>query len=448
MKLDVQIYLDGAWQDAAQITLEDPSSGRWSPSVLEYDTTYFVDFASEDMARDIQVADHRAVSVAYPVDMTTPYSKNWPGFLADMLPQGNARTRMLETLGLEDIPASDVELLMRTGGSPVGNIRIREAHELAIEAAERLYVPSLTDEDIFSKNENFREVSDKFAFIASGSKGLQGEWPKIALTQDTEGNWYPDPLVDDAAARKHVIVKLLKSDREEDLLILQSEAAYIEIAREFGLNVGLPLDYRNGVLMIPRFDRDVMPDGVVRFGQESIYSAMGIVDGSNSYWTHEGNIAALVPLVSDPAAFVSEYVLRDVLNIALGNPDNHGRNTALQKARDFVSLSPVFDLAPMKLAPEMINRTTKWNCMREVGSDYDPDWNVVCETVCKGIMDPQDLVGEISGKAEFVRGLPSLAAKLGVPERVIDHCISGTDELADKLEGLTNSAVRGKKWGG
>ena len=67
---------------------------------------------------------------------------------------------------------------------------------------------------------------------------------------------------------------------------------------------------------------------------------------------HEEYLAAIKRFCTDPAAETVEYVLRDVLNLAMGNPDNHGRNTALQKAPDgWIGLTPLFDFTPMRLDP-------------------------------------------------------------------------------------------------
>ncbi len=59
----------------------------------------------------------------------------------------------------------------------------------------------------------FVEVVDRFGMLASGSSGLQGEWPKVALTLAEDGLWYPDAFVDDEEARMHVIVKLFGAMR-------------------------------------------------------------------------------------------------------------------------------------------------------------------------------------------------------------------------------------------
>jgi serine/threonine-protein kinase HipA len=67
---------------------------------------------------------------------------------------------------------------------------------------------------------------------------------------------------------------------------------------------------------------------------------------------------------------VTEYVLRDLLNLAMDNPDNHGRNMALQKDIDgTVRLSPLFDFCPMKIDPTGIRRSTEWGCIARPGAE-------------------------------------------------------------------------------
>ena len=43
----------------------------------------------------------------------------------------------------------------------------------------------------------------------------------------------------------------------------------------------------------------------------------------------------------DKMAFVIEWVKRDILNIAFGNSDNHGRNTAFLRDENKIWLSPM-----------------------------------------------------------------------------------------------------------
>lgn len=84
------------------------------------------------------------------------------------------------------------------------------------------------------------EVADRFGMLASGSSGLQGEWPKISMTLANDGLYYPDSFVADDEAERHVIVKLVRSNEPVDLVILEGEALYSRIAQEIGLNVSEP----------------------------------------------------------------------------------------------------------------------------------------------------------------------------------------------------------------
>lgn len=79
----------------------------------------------------------------------------------------------------------------------------------------------------------------------------------------------------------------------------------------------------------------------------------------------------------DTARFVSEWVKRDLLNVAFANSDNHGRNTALLKTPQGTWLAPVFDFAPMKADPEGIIRTTTWGAPFEEGREFK--WFAIAE---------------------------------------------------------------------
>jgi serine/threonine-protein kinase HipA len=131
---------------------------------------------------------------------------------------------------------------------------------------------------------------------------------------------------------------------------------------------------------------------------------------------------------------VTEYVLRDLLNQALGNPDNHGRNTALQKLPDgTIRLTPLFDFCPMKLDPTGIRRSTTWACMRppgQIGRDLDPDWSTVCAVAAAGVMEPSDLRARIAAKASILADMPSLALAFGIPREIVDRAMSRCSDFA------------------
>jgi serine/threonine-protein kinase HipA len=213
-----------------------------------------------------------------------------------------------------------------------------------------------------------------------------------------DGLWYPGPMVEDGDARAHIIAKLLRSSEASDKRILEAEAGYKKVAKEFGLNVEGENTYGDGVLVIPRFDRLVTDKGLVSYGQESLVSALGVAEFA-ARGRHETYLKLIQEVSADPFEDTVEYVMRDMLNLAMGNPDNHGRNTAFRKFPDgAIRLSPLFDFCPMKIDASSIPRTTKWECMLSQNRNTDPDWRVVCEAVAAPGVPAADLMARLAAK--------------------------------------------------
>lgn len=256
MRLTLQTHFYGQWHHAATLELKDDTAGYQGASIVDYDLDYFVTVASAEFAGGKTVRDHRALSVRYPVDLENRYSRSWPPFLLDLMPQGHARRKLAEHLSLaEGSRASDLPLLLRSATGGIGNIRIKEAAEAETERLRGVERQGVTEAEILERSDRFMEVADRFGMLASGSSGLQGEWPKVSMTQANDGLYYPDSFVTDDEAVRHVIVKLVRSSEPVDRLILEGEALYSRIAQEIGLNVHEPSTYAESVLIIPRFDR-------------------------------------------------------------------------------------------------------------------------------------------------------------------------------------------------
>ncbi|MFX4300253.1 type II toxin-antitoxin system HipA family toxin [Pseudosulfitobacter pseudonitzschiae] len=436
MDLTIQTHVDGEWRDAADVKFVEPDRGIAGATNTSYDTDYWAEMASVDALKG-HVIDRRALSLRYPVDLSYHQSDSWPAWLLDLMPQGAARTRIARELGLRpDNPVVELQLLRRTGGAPIGNLRIREAWEAEKERIAGLECPPLTDEDIFNRSERFLDVVDRFAHLASGSSGVQGEWPKALMTRSSrDGFWYPDPFVGTEDGREHVIIKLLKSSSDNDRLILEAEGPYLELARSFGLNCAGALHYEPGILIMPRFDRDVTDGKVLLHGQESLTSALGVAQFGMAR-AHEDYLEIIDLYSDDPAGDRLEYLMRDILNMAAGNPDNHGRNTAMQRpAQGGVRLAPLFDFAPMRLSDTGIARQSRWRCLE--GRDLGTDWAAVCDAVaCEGL-SVDEVRQALIGILPALRDLPGTAAELGVPDKVIEHAIR-PDQMIAAIEALEN----------
>jgi Uncharacterized protein related to capsule biosynthesis enzymes len=187
-----------------------------------------------------------------------------------------------------------------------------------------------------------------------------------------------------------------------------------------------------GVIMIPRFDRDAS-DGSVRHGQESLVAALGIAEFGHLAG-HEQYLSVISEVSADPASDRLEYLRRDLVNLALGNDDNHGRNAALAKTGGEVRLARVFDLAPMKLSGKGVARSTKWSCLRNGGNDYRPDWRQVAASVAA---DSREEAALLDGLADISERLPSAAAT--VLARASDR--SAASHAMSRLEDVVRDAV-------
>ncbi|SDA99626.1 HipA domain-containing protein [Sinorhizobium sp. NFACC03] len=436
MKRTLQIHFDGEWHDAAALELKDDDTGYVGSSVVDYDLDYFLATAAQGFAAGQTVCDHRALSVRCPIDLENRYSRHWPAFLLDLMPQGHARRKLAEHMGLDEAArSSDLSLLLRAATGGIGNIRIKEAAEAESARLSGLQRQGVTEADILGRSDRFMEVADRFAMLASGSSGLQGEWPKLSMTQAKNGLFYPDSIVTDDEALRHVIVKLVRGPEAVDRTILEGEAIYSRIALELGLKVKEPSIYADGVLIIPRFDRSLSANGeTIRLGQESLVSALGVAEFGH-IGTHEAYIELLKRHSDDPIADIAEYLKRDIANLALGNPDNHGRNSALSKyPNGKMRLSPLFDFAPMRLAKEGVVRSTRWASMRDGGLDHSPDWKRICAEVWPDRDVQTKLMSELQAFAQRLRLVPSHAKRLGAPDVIIERAMMRCSEIADGVE--------------
>lgn len=439
--LTLQIHADGRWSDAARLTVTDPDKGWQRASKLAYDDAWVFEVDS-DFTGSVQ--GWKALSVRLPPSLELHHFKTWPPFLLDLLPQGHARKVLAEALRLnQDAAACDAPLLLRAAGDPIGNIRIKQAWDAERKRVKQAPThPGLPLDELFERGDAFNEFARDYAAVASGSSGVQGAWPKLLMTRNKAGRWLPDPMVPDDQAAGHAIIKWVGDKDKATRLILAAEAPYLELARAFGVRCAQPLEHRGGTLFIPRFDREVVGGRVVRLGQESIVSAAGVA-AFGYQASHEEYLDAIKAYCDDPAAEVTEYVLRDVLNLGLGNPDNHGRNTALQKTADGgVRLTPLYDFCPMRLDSSGIARSTTWTCMRPFNGpsrDLNPDWEKVCRVAADGVpgLDAEDLMDTLAGKADCLRRMPELARGIGVPDAVIAGAMGFCGQHADALEALS-----------
>ncbi len=429
----IQLHADGTWHDVASVSLfGDVREGWRARSYTGYDVAWAFEHAN---ARDAH-----ALSCQFPVGLEPRQLPHWPVFLIDMLPQGFGRRELLRRLGLPETSEepSDWPLLLSGAGNSIGNLRVKEATRWLEQHEGPRH--GFTDEEVAERADEFAEYLAAHGLFLAGSSGVQGEWPKLLLTRADDGLLYLDHSLPDERAREHFIVKFGRGRDERLAQILRHEAVYMDLARRLGLRVHAPLTLRQRALFIPRFDRRIHQGGVERLGQESIASLTGKV-GFEFVPSNDEVCRQLVLRCTDPQAEVLEYLRRDVANLALGNKDNHARNTALQ--RDFqgrIALTPLYDFAPMYLHPDGIARRIRW----EDNDGTKIDWSRVLDAVCdqgsggskRRGLDREALAAGLCAMAPILADIAREGVALGMEPNVHQHLKLGIERLAREMEAL------------
>lgn len=415
----IEMYRDGAWRPAATLTPVDSASGYLGACLLDYVIDYAVEFAGPG------TAGAAGLSCRMPADFQQFRLNHWPPFVLDLLPSGYGRRQWLVQLELQDGPGADWPLLMRGAAYPPGNLRVAEAAaardpDTLVPTAEGDAVamkdhPGFRRADVIARTEPFVEYAFQHAIYAAGASDAQGVAPKLLLAQDRHGAWHAEGRLADRDVRSHWLVKRPRGDREDDRKVLRNEAAYMRVASRLGLRVHADLDWEEDNLFVRRFDRRVRHGNVDRYGMESLYSAAGIAEyGARA--PHELLCNAILKFSTRPDADLVEYIKRDIVNVAMGNKDNHGRNTALLRSESgTVELAPLFDFAPMYLDPEGIARVCRWSGDREQAGD--PDWGKVVEL----FPAPENrLAAALREFGRQLEALPDMMRECGVDDDIIE----------------------------
>lgn len=420
MAATLEIYRNGRWRPAAKLTSSDEAAGLRGTSRFEYLIDYAIDFAGPG------TTGAAGLSCRYPVDFQQYRLDNWPPFALDLLPSGYGRRQWLEQLKLQDGPAADWPLLRRGTAYPPGNVRVAEA--VAAKDPNTLVPletgaptpmkdhPGFQRSAVIERGEAFVEYAFQHGIYAAGASDVQGVAPKLLLNRDRRGAWHAEGRLADKDIHSHWLVKRPRGDRAADRKVLRNEAAYMRVADRLELHVHGKLEWKEDNLFVPRFDRRVHDGGVERYGMESLYSAAGVAEyGARA--PHELLCGAILEYSSQPGADLLEYIKRDIVNVVMGNKDNHGRNTALLRYESGrVELAPLFDFAPMYLDPEGIARVCRWSGDLETAGD--PKWARVIELY----RDRERLLrDELRNFGRRLERLPDIMRGCGVDDDIVEH---------------------------
>jgi serine/threonine-protein kinase HipA len=409
MNCHIQIFLNNRWQTAA-VFEPNPTTldrGVEGGCLLEYKHEYVI----------ANLGNHDAELLpGLPVGFELFRFKQWPPFLLDLLPGGAGRRAWLKRLQVErDSAQFDWHLLLHGAGAPPGNLRIAEA---VLPPPPDQFKIGFPRRDIIEQRENFLEYAEERGAYVAGASSVQGEAPKYLVVQDHNGMFHAEGSLEDERCTKFWLVKFPRGRLSNPLnqQVLRNEAPYLEVARAFGLRVGKQLEYEDEVLFVPRFDRWVEGNNLIRSGMHSLYALAGIT-GYGRAVLHDTYCEALANWATEPAKEIREYIRRDILNLALNNTDNHGRNTAVLRVNGKIALSPLFDFAPMFLDPEGIGRVSRWKDERP---GDQPRWGNICETL-DYVLDPDETRAWLYSQADMVKRLPEIMKECHVDDDIIQR---------------------------
>lgn len=454
--LTLQTYLDGQWQDACELSFYEPEKGRHGRVSLEYNASYVAKNQSRLAAR---------ASMRYPIDFFPHECEAWPAFLFDVMPMGAGRRYWLQRENLTDSAQQDLHLLRLGSRSPIGNLRIKES------CSDSDIAPvGFSMADVLSRDIRFLDYARENGAAVGGASGAGGDAPKFQLILGQDGLYYPEASLPDSDGNEFFLVKFPRQSSSQgrplasDILVLETEAAYYRIAKHLGLNVVGYARYETnqsesvrvnyfGVdeekrittpsLWLPRFDRLKSSSGITRCAIESLYSLVGNTEPGATV-PHSVYLKQLADdwrdagQQDDVEEMVIEYLRRDILNILLGNSDNHGRNTSIIRLDDGLALAPIYDLAPMVLDDSGITRTSRWNKENELGGTYN--WRGICAEASAASKVNSDVLW--GGLCDFAKGLAPLkriAEECGVPEKVLNYQVASLN--------LSGTEERLKTWG-
>lgn len=440
--LTLQAFLTQQWQDIAELTFDEFN-------LIE--VAYLGDYSFQHYLAD----NWHAFSINYPVELFGYRVDNgWLPILDDIIPAGAGRRYWLNYLGLAHLsePEQNFRLLQSATIAPIGHLRIKQAVENLPIGENRLF----DIEEVVNRHADFLDYANQMGAIAGGATGAGGEAPKLVLRVTSNDKvWIDHQQLADGpydAQDSYYLVKFPRGTRSEiDCDILRAEYHYYQELASLGFDtiettqMRLIEGERYPSLWLSRFDvRQNKQGQIQRLSMESVYAMLKQQPATRLY--HGQTIRALIDIMNksnmttegfklDKTAFVIEWVKRDLLNIAFGNSDNHGRNTAFLRGEHSIWLSPIYDFAPMKADPEGIARSMIWQNDNgqtlELGGHYN--FIAICESLAD-LIEPSVLIDELKQTAEQLVDLPKRLQQRGVSEKILSHPAIAFDYLPKRLQ--------------
>lgn len=259
-------------------------------------------------------------------------------FFANLLPEGEARERIVRTLR---IPNTDFDLLRALGGECAGALAL-SASESPPVAGQLGGYRALPDDELadLAARRGYVRADESGARPRLSLAGAQHKCPVLVR----DGAYF---LPVDAAPSTHI----LKFEIADFRNVPAYETFTTALAKAVGLEtVAVELRGVGGrhFVEIARFDRAESDGGVARLHQEDFCQALGF--GHERKYEADGgpSLADCVRLlrntVADPVVDIERLMNWQAFNWLAGNSDGHAKNLALLYSGGTIRLAPFYDL--------------------------------------------------------------------------------------------------------
>lgn len=205
--------------------------------------------------------------------------------------------------------------------------------------------------------------------------GVQG---KIAVTRLADGRLaLPRPGLN--VPTTHILkvprrAEMLSVEQEHLLMHLMADIQAHPVAHTEILGQGALRG-----LLVTRFDRQIAGDNISRIHQEDFCQALGL--GPQMKYQRNGNgarafsaaaIGGLLRQLESPGAARLAFLDISLVNLLLGNTDNHAKNHALIYSGPRPRLAPVYDVVPTLIDPDVTHQLSFYIGQAKMTDDITP----------------------------------------------------------------------------
>ncbi|WP_299741096.1 HipA domain-containing protein [uncultured Roseobacter sp.] len=276
------------------------------------------------------------------------------GFFDNLLFENTVREQVMQKYGIDHTDI--VGLLYHLGKDCPGSISvIPEGGTPAKQPGDLTsdYDP-LTNEELTAIMKSLRD-SRRMPEDTNDPSPLAGVQGKVAVTLLPNGS-YALPRAGSGAPTTHI----LKVPRANEMRLVEHEHLLMSFANDL---IDHPVAETKVVgegdlrgLLITRYDRDVNDGKVYRIHQEDFCQALGLGpflkyqrNGEGDRVFSAGNVGQLLSSCDVPAQARLAFFEGTIVNLLLGNTDNHAKNHSLLyngKRLDRPQLAPFYDIVP------------------------------------------------------------------------------------------------------